>query len=265
MLSVRISLTASRGLSRVWVYPMFQTYFTRLLFHVKKRIWETCRTSFSSNINTCHSPFLIHWTYGEKCPTHNQCDDIFSATQSTLHHQIHEGQLYQSILPHHPSCPQLLLPHNGYRLPQLSERSFPVNRHPPPNLTAPKIFSGLEKIWDFYSNIRGEPWKMYHLLICFISWDESVLHLKNSSLIQATRQGFLQVEFTQRWCTPFLRYKGICLGVQTFDWDIGKLHKKKSSPWQNSEHVSGRFLSKNLIESAILSDSYVAKPVDRGM
>lgn len=88
-------------------------------------------------------------------------------------------------------------------------------------------FSGLEKIWDFYSNIRGEPWKIYHLFICFISWDESVLHLKNSSLIQATRQGFLQVEFTQRWSTPFLRYKGICLGFQTFDWDIGKLHKKK--------------------------------------
>lgn len=143
MLSVRISVTASRGLSRVWVYPMFQTYFTRLLFHVKKRIWETCRTSFSSNINTSHSPFSFIGHMGRSVP-----HKIKGATISFLLLNQPSNSwrsLCQSILPHRPSCPQLLLPHNGYRLPQLSERSFPVNRHPPPNLTAPKIFLGLKR------------------------------------------------------------------------------------------------------------------------
>ena len=44
---------------------MFQTYFNRLFFHVKKRICETCCTTFPSNINTSHSPSHSLAIWGE--------------------------------------------------------------------------------------------------------------------------------------------------------------------------------------------------------
>ena len=167
---------------------------------------------------------FIHWTNMRgKCPTHNQCDDIFSATSSTLHHQIHEG-----AHPNFHSCPTAPAATQRLSSPTTFWKVVPSESPPTTKPRSSQDFFWAWKNLRFLFQHRGEPWKIYHLSISFISWDESVLHLKNSSLIQATRQGFLQVEFTQRWSTPFLRYKGICLGFQTFDWDIGKLHKKKS-------------------------------------
>lgn len=220
-------------------YPMFQTSYTVYIYisyHSSPFPCQDLRNLlYILSIQHQHLPLslLMHCPYGEKCPTHNQCDVLllnqhFRSWQTYFHHQIHEGHwISQSspIVPAvHSSCchTTAIVSHNF-----LKGRSQWIATHHQTS-QIPRFFLGFEKIWDFYSNIRGEPWKIYHLFICFISWDESVLHLKNSSLIQATRQGFLQVEFTQRWSTPFLRYKGICLGFQTFDWDIGKLHTKKS-------------------------------------
>ncbi len=134
-----------------------------------------------------------------------------------------------SILPHSPSqlAQGLLLPHNGC-LPGLSPQSFPVNRHPPPNLSAPNW--ALKK--KTYPPTKPEiywkiPWKIHQ--VDFISWDESAPKSSQSSSIQVTRQGFLQVEFTQRWSTPFLKYNKHSMGK------LGNYPKKKvtkSSPWQ---------------------------------
>ena len=83
MLSIRVSVTASRDLARAWVYPCFK-HISLVSFSMSRKGFAKLAVQPFHPTSTPPTLLLIHWPYGEKCPTQNQCDDICS-TQSTLH------------------------------------------------------------------------------------------------------------------------------------------------------------------------------------
>ena len=205
---------------------------------------------------------FIHWTNMRgKCPTHNQCDDIFSATSSTLHHQIHEG-----AHPNFHSCPTAPAATQRLSSPTTFRKVVPSESPPTTKPRSSQDFFWAWKNLRFLFQHKGgtmENIPPIHLLH-FLKWKCTS---PEKFIIDPSDKARILVS----WVHPKVKHaipeiQRNLFGVSNIRlgyWEITQ--KEKSSPWQNSEHFSGRFLSKNLFESAILSDSYVAKPVDKRM